>query len=100
MAPERMVMRIYHTAFTSMKKAREYGVIINGKPRLTSTECPIHGVKFNYQPDGSNAPRVSRCPMGGELRHRDAASLHNLKKKLVMGAPCHCARQKPMTHPP
>jgi len=78
-APERMVMRIYHTAFTSMKKAREYGVILVN-PRLTSTECPIHGVKINYQPDGSNAPRVIRCPMGGELRHRDAASLHNLKK--------------------
>jgi putative transposase len=59
-------LRIYRSAFSSMKnaiieKAREFGVpvaLVN--PPHTSTICPVHGSKIIYQPDGGNAPRVGR----------------------------------------
>jgi putative transposase len=85
-------LRIYHTTFASMRraiveKAREYGVpVIPVNPAFTSSKCPIHGAKIEYQPDGSTAPRVGRCPVGGELWHRDMASLYNLKNRVGYGS--------------
>ena len=71
-APEHMVkdikdkqlrLRIYRSAFSSMKnaiveKAREFGVlVILVNPSYTSTVCPVHGTKIIYQPLG-------QCPKG------------------------------------
>jgi len=56
-------LRIYRSAFSSMKnavieKAREFGVpVILVNPSYTSTVCPIHGAKIVYQPLG-------QCPKG------------------------------------
>ena len=50
-------LRIYRSAFSSMKnaiveKAREFGVpVILVNPSYTSTVCPVHGTKIVYQPD-------------------------------------------------
>ncbi|KUO90207.1 MAG: transposase [Thermocladium sp.] len=100
-APEHMVrnirdpqlrLRIYRAAFASMKrtiieKAGEYGVpVILVNPAFTSSKCPIHGAMINYRPDGGNAPRVGRCPVGGELWHRDVVSLYNLRKRAGGGS--------------
>jgi len=57
-------LRIYRSAFSSMKnaiieKAREFGVpVILVNPSYTSTICPVHETKIIYQPDGGNAPSV------------------------------------------
>jgi putative transposase len=57
-------LRIYRSAFSSMKnaiveKAREFGVpVILVNPSYTSTVCPVHETKIIYQPDGGNVPRV------------------------------------------
>jgi len=95
-APEHMVkdikdkqlrLRIYRSAFSSMKnaiieKAREFGVpVILVNPSYTSTVCPAHGTKIIYQPDGGTAPRVGVCEKGRELWYRDVVALYNLKKR-------------------
>ena len=80
-APEHMIkdvkdpqlrLRIYRSAFSSMKnaileKAREFGVpVVLVNPSHTSTVCPVHGAKIVYQPDGGDAPRVGVCGKGKE----------------------------------
>jgi len=95
-APEHMVkdikdkqlrLRIYRSAFSSMKnaiieKAREFGVpVILVNPSYTSSICPVHGAKIVYRPDGGDAPRVGICEKGKERWHRDVAALYNLKKR-------------------
>ncbi|BDB98680.1 hypothetical protein SACC_16970 [Saccharolobus caldissimus] len=63
-------LRIYRSAFSSMKnaiieKAKEFGVpVILVNAAYSSTVCPIHGAKIIYQPDGGNAPRVGVCERG------------------------------------
>jgi len=80
-------LRIYRSAFSSMKnaiveKAREFGVpVILVNPSHTSTVCPVHGTKIVYQPDGGDAPRVGVCGKGRELWHRDIVALYNLRKR-------------------
>jgi len=80
-------LRIYRSAFSSMKnaiveKAREFGVpVILVNPSYTSTVCPVHGTKIVYQPDGGSAPRVGVCEKGKEKWHRDLAALYNLRKR-------------------
>jgi len=95
-APEHMIndvkdkqlrLRIYRSAFSSMKnaiieKAREFGVpVLLVNPSHTSTVCPVHGTKIVYQPDGGDAPRVGVCGKGKERWHRDVVALYNLKKR-------------------
>jgi putative transposase len=95
-APEHMVndikdkqlrLRIYRSAFSSMKnaiieKAREFGVpILLVNPSHTSTVCPVHGAKIVYRPDGGDAPRVGVCEKGKERWHRDVVALYNLRKR-------------------
>ena len=95
-APEHMVkgvrdkqlrLRIYRSAFSSMKsaiieKTREFGVpVILVNPSHTSTVCPIHGAKVIYRPDGGYAPRVGVCERGKERWHRDVVALYNLLKR-------------------
>ena len=80
-------LRIYRSAFSSMKnaiveKAREFGVpVVLVNPSHTSTVCPVHGAKIVYQPDGGDAPRVGVCEKGKEKWHRDVVALYNLKKR-------------------
>lgn len=80
-------LRIYRSAFSSMKnaiveKAREFGVpVILVDPSYTSSICPVHGSKIIYQPDGGSAPRVGVCGKGGERWHRDVVALYNLRKR-------------------
>ncbi|MUM64971.1 IS200/IS605 family element transposase accessory protein TnpB [Acidianus infernus] len=80
-------LRIYRSAFSSMKnaiveKAREFGVpVILVNPTYTSSICPVHGSKIIYQPDGGSAPRVGVCGKGGERWHRDVVALYNLRKR-------------------
>jgi putative transposase len=60
-------LRIYRSAFSSMKnaiieKAREFGVpvaLVN--PPHTSTICPVHGSKIIYQPDGAVSVFIIIC---------------------------------------
>jgi Transposase and inactivated derivatives len=79
-------LRIYRSAFSSMKsaileKAGEFGVpVILVDPSHTSTVCPVHGTKIIYQPDGGDAPRVGVCERG-ERWHRDVVALYNLMEK-------------------
>ncbi|ACP49230.1 transposase, IS605 OrfB family [Sulfolobus islandicus Y.N.15.51] len=95
-APEHMIkdvkdkqlrLRIYRSAFSSMKnaiieKAREFGVpVVLVNPSYTSTVCPIHGTKIVYQPDGGHAPRVGVCEKGKEKWHRDVVALYNLARR-------------------
>jgi IS605 OrfB family transposase len=95
-APEHMIkdikdkqlrLRIYRSAFSSMKnaiveKAREFGVpVILVNPSHTSSICPVHGAKIVYRPDGGSAPRVGVCEKGKERWHRDVVALYNLKKR-------------------
>ncbi len=95
-APEHMVkdikdkqlrLRIYRSAFSSMKnaiieKAREFGVpILLVNPSYTSSTCPVHGAKVVYRPDGGDAPRVGVCEKGKERWHRDVIALYNLAKR-------------------
>jgi len=95
-APEHMIkdikdkqlrLRIYRSAFSSMKnaiveKAREFGVpVILVNPSHTSSICPVHGAKIVYRPDGGAAPRVGVCEKGKERWHRDVVALYNLKKR-------------------
>lgn len=83
-APEHMVrdvedkqlrLRIYRSAFSSMKnaiieKAREYGVpVILVNPAHTSSTCPIHGAESPTHPMGAvlqgvGARRVENCGTG------------------------------------
>ncbi|ACP37954.1 transposase, IS605 OrfB family [Sulfolobus islandicus M.14.25] len=80
-------LRIYRSAFSSMKnaiieKAREFGVpVILVNPSYTSTVCPVHGCKIVYQPDGGYAPRVGACEKGKEKWHRDVVALYNLRRR-------------------
>jgi len=80
-------LRIYRSAFSSMKnaiieKAREFGVpVVLVNPSHTSTVCPIHGAKIVYQPDGGDAPRVGVCEKGKEKWHRDVVALYNLARR-------------------
>ena len=80
-------LRIYRSAFSSMKnaiieKAREFGVpVVLVNPSYTSTVCPIHGAKIVYQLDGGDAPRVGVCEKGKEKWHRDVVALYNLAKR-------------------
>ncbi|WP_048087395.1 RNA-guided endonuclease InsQ/TnpB family protein [Metallosphaera yellowstonensis] len=80
-------LRIYRSAFSSMKnaiieKAREFGVpVLLVNPSHTSTVCPVHGAKIVYQPDRGDAPRVGVCEKGKERWHRDVVALYNLKKR-------------------
>ena len=95
-APEHMIkdvkdkqlrLRIYRSAFSSMKnaiieKAREFGVpVVLVNPSRTSTVCPVHGAKIVYQLDGGDAPRVGVCEKGKEKWHRDVVALYNLAKR-------------------
>jgi len=72
--------RIYQAAFRGVQraieeKAREFGVpIIYVDPKNTSKLCPIHGVKIKY----SKKTRRGRCPVGGEVWHRDVVAVWNL----------------------
>ena len=96
-APEHMVkdikdkqlrLRIYRSAFSSMKnaiieKAKEFGVpVVLVNPSRTSTVCSVHGLKIVYQPDGGNALRVGVCEKEKERWHRDVVSLYNLMKRV------------------
>ncbi|BCU67211.1 hypothetical protein HS7_06480 [Sulfolobales archaeon HS-7] len=80
-------LRIYRSAFSSMKnavveKAREYGVpVILVNPAYTSLICSVRDYNALYPPNGSPALRVGRCEKGGELWHRDVVALYNLLKK-------------------
>ncbi|ACP47614.1 transposase, IS605 OrfB family [Sulfolobus islandicus Y.N.15.51] len=80
-------LRIYRSAFSSMKnaiieKAREFGVpVVLINPSYTSTVCPIHGAKIVYQLDGGDALRVGVCEKEKERWHRDVVSLYNLMKR-------------------
>ncbi|ACP49030.1 transposase, IS605 OrfB family [Sulfolobus islandicus Y.N.15.51] len=80
-------LRIYRSAFSSMKnaiieKAREFGVpVVLVNPSYTSTVCPIHGAKIVYQLDGGHAPRVGVCEKGKEKWHRDVVALYNLARR-------------------
>jgi putative transposase len=80
-------LRIYRSAFSSMKnaiieKAREFGVpVVLVNPSYTSSTCPIHGAKIVYQPDGGDAPRVGVCEKGKERWHRDVVALYNLARR-------------------
>ncbi|ACP49021.1 transposase, IS605 OrfB family [Sulfolobus islandicus Y.N.15.51] len=80
-------LRIYRSAFSSMKnaiieKAREFGVpVVLVNPSYTSTVCPVHGAKIVYQLDGGDAPRVGVCEKGKEKWHRDVVALYNLAKR-------------------
>jgi len=80
-------LRIYRSAFSSMKnaiieKAREFGVpVVLINPSYTSTVCPIHGAKIVYQLDGGDALRVGVCEKGKEKWHRDVVALYNLMKR-------------------
>ncbi|ACP47522.1 transposase, IS605 OrfB family [Sulfolobus islandicus Y.N.15.51] len=80
-------LRIYRSAFSSMKnaiieKAREFGVpVVLVNPSYTSTVCPVHGAKIVYQLDGGHAPRVGVCEKGKEKWHRDVVALYNLAKR-------------------
>jgi len=80
-------LRIYRSAFSSMKsaiieKAREFGVpVILVNPSYTSSTCPIHGTKIVYQPDGGDTPRVGVCEKVKEKWHRDVVALYNLAKR-------------------
>ncbi|BFI74659.1 RNA-guided endonuclease InsQ/TnpB family protein [Sulfurisphaera ohwakuensis] len=95
-APEHMVkdvrdsqlrLRIYRSAFSSMKnavmeKARVFGVpVILVNPSYTSSTCPVHGSKIVYQSEGGNAPRVGVCEIGKERWHRDVVALYNLLRR-------------------
>ncbi len=87
MKDSQLRLRIYRSAFSSMKnaiieKAREFGVpVVLVNPSYTSTVCPVHGVRIVYQLDGGNAPRVGVCEKGGERWHRDVVALYNLLKR-------------------
>ncbi|QXJ28710.1 ISC1913 family transposase, Second ORF [Saccharolobus shibatae B12] len=80
-------LRIYRSAFSSMKnavmeKVGEFGVpVILVNPSYTSSTCPVHGSRIVYQPDGGTAPRVGVCEVGKEKWHRDIVALYNLLKK-------------------
>ncbi|AKA74852.1 transposase [Saccharolobus solfataricus] len=80
-------LRIYRSAFSSMKnaiieKAREFGVpVVLVNPSYTSTVCPIHGANIVYQLDGGDAPRVGVCEKGKEKWHRDVVALYNLARR-------------------
>jgi len=80
-------LRIYRSAFSSMKsaileKAGEFGVpVILVNPSHTSSTCPVHGTKIVYRPDGGDAPRVGVCEGGKERWHRDVVALYNLRKR-------------------
>jgi len=80
-------LRIYRSAFSSMKnaiieKAREFGVpVILVNPSYTSSTCPVHEAKIVYQPDGGDAPRVGVCEKGKEKWHRDVVALYNLARR-------------------
>ncbi len=80
-------LRIYRSAFSSMKnaiveKAREFGVpVVLVNPSRTSTVCPVHGAKIVYRPDGGDAPRVGVCERGKERWHRDVVALYNLARR-------------------
>jgi IS605 OrfB family transposase len=93
-------LRIYRSAFSSMKnaiieKAREFGVpVILVNPSHTSTVCPIHGAKIVYQPDGGDAPRVGFCEKGKEKWHRDVVALYNLAKRAGDVSPVPFGRPK------
>jgi len=95
-APEHMIkdvkdpqlrLRIYRSAFSSMKnaiveKAREFGVpILLVNPSHTSSTCPVHGAKIIFRPDGGSAPRVGVCEKGKERWHRDVVALYNLARR-------------------
>ncbi len=83
--PEKMIkgirdpqlrLRIYRSAFSSMKnaiieKAREYGVpVIPVNPAYTSSTCPIHNCRITYSPNVAlpkgwvSARRVVNCGTG------------------------------------
>jgi len=85
-------LRIYRSAFSSMKnaiieKAREFGVpVILVNPSYTSTVCPVHETKIIYQPDGGNAPSVGVCEKGKEKWHEDVVALYNLMKRAGDGS--------------
>ena len=80
-------LRIYRSAFSSMKnaiieKAREFGVpVVLVNPSYTSTVCPVHGTKIVYQLDGGDALRVGVCEKGKEKWHRDVVALYNLARR-------------------
>jgi len=72
--------RIYQAAFKGVQKAieekaKEYGVsVVYVDPKNTSKPCPIHGVEIEY----NHETRRGRCPIGGEVWHRDVAAVWNL----------------------
>jgi len=72
--------RIYQAAFKGIhraieEKAREWGVpVVYVDPKNTSKLCPIHGVKIRY----NAKTRQGKCPVGGEVWHRDVAAVWNL----------------------
>jgi len=76
----RLRHRIYQAAFKGVQKAieekaREWGVpIVYVDPRNTSKLCPIHGVEIEYNYEA----RLGKCPIGGEVWHRDVAAVWNL----------------------
>ncbi|BCU69682.1 RNA-guided endonuclease InsQ/TnpB family protein [Stygiolobus caldivivus] len=113
-APEHMVkdvrdsqlrLRIYRSAFSSMKnaiieKAREFGVpVILVNPAYTSSTCPVHGCNVLYPPNGSTALRVGRCEKGGELWHRDVVALYNLLKRAGHVSPVPLGSKEPHDPP-
>jgi len=87
MKDSQLRLRIYRSAFSSMKnaiieKAKEFGVsVVLVNPSYTSSTCPVHGTKIVYQPDGGDAPRVGVCERGKEKWYRDVVALYNLRKR-------------------
>jgi len=78
--PLRHTPWIYQAAFKGIQreieeKAREWGVpVVYVDPRNTSKTCPIHKAKIRY----GKKTRHGRCPVGGEVWHRDVAATWNL----------------------
>ena len=72
--------RIYQAAFKGIQraieeKAREWGVpVVYVDPRNTSKSCPIHKALIEYDA----RTRLGKCPVRGEVWHRDVAAVWNL----------------------
>jgi len=72
--------RLYQAAFKGIQraieeKAKEYGVpVVYVDPKNTSKQCPIHGAEIEYD----YKTRRGKCPVGGEIWHRDVAAVWNL----------------------
>jgi len=71
--------RIFQASFKGIQqaieeKAKEHGIqVIYVNPRNTSRLCPIHRAEIIY-----GGSRMGKCPIGGEIWHRDVLACWNL----------------------